>query len=61
MLTSPCHRTLDPLWTRCADGNMNVGAYTSLSPEEKARAERRQALIREAADNARLRQQMTRQ
>jgi hypothetical protein len=42
-------------------GNMNVGAYTSLSPEEKARAERRQALIREAADNARLRQQMTRQ
>jgi hypothetical protein len=41
-----------------ADGNMNVGAYTSLSAEDKARAERRQALIREAADNARLRQQM---
>lgn len=39
-------------------GNMNVGAYTSLSAEDKARAERRQALIREAADNARLRQQM---
>ena len=36
---------------------MNVGSYTSLSAEEKARAERRQALIREAADNARLRQQ----
>lgn len=45
-------------WTLSADGNMNVGAYTSLSAEDKARAERRQALIREAADNARLRQQM---
>lgn len=36
---------------------MNVGAYTSLSEADKLRAQARQAMIREAADNARLRQQ----
>ena len=41
-------------------GNMNVGVYNSLSGQEKARVEARQAMIREAADNARLRQEAVR-
>jgi len=42
-------------------GNMNIGAYGELSGADKMRAEARQAAIREAAENARLRAQVARE
>jgi len=41
-------------------GNMNIGSYGELSGADKMRAEARQAAIREAAENARLRAQVAR-
>ena len=39
---------------------MNVGTFTGLSAADKARAEARQLMVREASENARLRTQLKR-
>jgi len=41
-------------------GNMNIGVYNSLSAADKMKAEARQQMVREAAENARLRAQAAR-